>query len=99
MWHLTAAATTPAPILQTPLDQLADSDALDTALGSPITDKTVTAATGPVTDAGWTHTVDGRWIRWTNHSEDAGVQLSVLSRRGCLVPASSPAGSPNLASS
>ncbi|MEU3619087.1 DUF317 domain-containing protein [Streptomyces sp. NPDC006872] len=60
MWHLTATGTTPAPMLQTLLTHRADGDGWDTALGSPITDKTVTAATRPLTDAGWTHTVDGQ---------------------------------------
>ncbi|MER5793322.1 DUF317 domain-containing protein [Streptomyces sp. NPDC001980] len=78
MWQLTATGTTPEPVLQTLLTHLADGDASDTALGSPITDKTVTAATKPLTDAGWTHTVDGRWIRWTNPSEDAGVQFDAF---------------------
>ncbi|WP_307783337.1 DUF317 domain-containing protein [Streptomyces sp. MBT53] len=38
----------------------------------------MTAATNPLTEAGWTHTVDGRWIRWTNSSEDAGVQFDAF---------------------
>ncbi|MCQ9179873.1 DUF317 domain-containing protein [Streptomyces sp. IBSBF 2953] len=78
MWHLTATATTPAPLLQTLLNHLADGDGWDTAIGSPVTDKTVTAATKPLTDAGWKHTIDGRWIRWTNLSEDAGVQFDTF---------------------
>jgi hypothetical protein len=78
MWHLTATGTTPTPILQNLLTHLADGDGWDTALGSPITDKTVTAATRPLIDAEWTHTVDGRWIRWTNLSEDAGVQFDAF---------------------
>lgn len=78
MWHLTATGTTPAPVLQTLLHHLADGDRWDTAIGSPITDKTVTAATKPLTDAGWQHTVDGRWLRWTNASQDAGVQFDAF---------------------
>lgn len=78
MWHLTATGTTPAPVLQNLLTHLADGDGWDTAIGSPVTDKTVTAATRPLMDAGWTHTVDGRWIRWTNLSEDAGVQFDAF---------------------
>lgn len=78
MWHLTATGSTPAPVLQTLLTHLADGDVSDTALGSPITDQTVSAATKPLTDASWTHTVDGRWIRWTNPSEDAGVQFDAF---------------------
>ncbi|MFJ8112358.1 DUF317 domain-containing protein [Streptomyces sp. NPDC096132] len=78
MWHLTATGTTPAPVLQTLLHHLAEGDAWDTAIGSPVNEKTVTAATKPFTDAGWKHTVDGRWIRWTNLSGDAGIQFDVF---------------------
>ncbi|MGX4693714.1 DUF317 domain-containing protein [Streptomyces sp. JNUCC 63] len=78
MWHLTATGTTPAPVLQTLLHHLAEGDAWDTAIGGPVDEKTVTAATKPLTDAGWKHTVDGRWIRWTNPSGDAGIQFDAL---------------------
>ncbi|MEU9396942.1 DUF317 domain-containing protein [Streptomyces sp. NPDC048324] len=78
MWHLTATGTTSAPVLQTLLHHLAEGDAWDTAIGSPVDEKTVTAATKPLTDAGWKHTVDGRWIRWTNLSGDAGVQFDAF---------------------
>jgi hypothetical protein len=71
IWHLTATGTTPAPVLQTLLHHLADADGWDTAVGAPVDEKTVTVATRPPTDAGWEHTVDGRWIRWTNLTGDA----------------------------
>jgi hypothetical protein len=78
MWHLTATGTTPAPVLQTLLHHLAEGDGWDTAIGSPVDEKTVTAATKPLTDAGWEHTVDGRWIRWTNLSGDVGIQFDAF---------------------
>jgi hypothetical protein len=78
MWHLTATSTAPAPILQALLNHLADGDGWDTALGSPVDEKTITAATKPLADAGWKHTVDGRWLRWTNASQDAGVQFDAF---------------------
>jgi hypothetical protein len=78
MWHLTATGTAPAPMLQALLNHLADGDGWDTALGSPVDEKTVTAATKPLADAGWKHTVDGRWLRWTNASQDAGVQFDAF---------------------
>ncbi|MFJ2847485.1 DUF317 domain-containing protein [Streptomyces griseofuscus] len=52
MWHLTATGTTPAPVLQTLLHHLAEGDGWDTAIGSPVNEKTITAATKPLTDAG-----------------------------------------------
>ncbi|MBC2901171.1 DUF317 domain-containing protein [Streptomyces cupreus] len=78
MWHLTATGTTPAPVLQALLHHLAEGDAWDTAIGSPVDEKTVTAATKPLTDAGWKHTVDGRWIRWTTPSGDVGIQFDAF---------------------
>ncbi|MGP3733043.1 DUF317 domain-containing protein [Streptomyces sp. GDS52] len=78
MWHLTITGTTPAPMLQTLLDSLAEGDAWETAIGSPATEKTVTQATRALTDAGWRHTVDGRWIRWETTQGDAGVQFDAF---------------------
>lgn len=78
MWHMTVAAATPAPILNTLLTVIAASDAWETAVGSPVIEKTVTEATRPLTDAGWTHTVDGRWLRWQTAQDDAGVQFDAF---------------------
>ncbi|MDX3616493.1 DUF317 domain-containing protein [Streptomyces europaeiscabiei] len=78
MWVLTATGATPAPVLQELLDHLADGDGWDTAIGAPVDEKMVTAATQPLSDAGWKHTVDGRWIRWTSPTGDAGVQFDAF---------------------
>lgn len=78
LWHLTATGSTPAPVLQTLLDLLADDQGWDIPLGSPADEKNVTAATKPLAEAGWRHIVDGRWIRWTNPSNDAGVQFDAF---------------------
>ncbi|MEU0775527.1 DUF317 domain-containing protein, partial [Streptomyces sp. NPDC006135] len=78
MWHLTMTGATPAPVLKTLLNGLADEDAWETAIGSPTTEKTVTAATRPLTDAGWKHTLDGRWIRWETLQGDVGVQFDAF---------------------
>ncbi|MGW2137711.1 DUF317 domain-containing protein [Streptomyces sp. NPDC001773] len=79
MWVLAATGATPAPVLQELLNRLADGDGWDTAIGAPVDEKTVTAATQPLSDAGWKHTVDGRWIRWTSPSGDAGVRFDAFS--------------------
>ncbi|MFC8727579.1 hypothetical protein [Streptomyces bacillaris] len=76
--HVTATGATPAPVLQTLLHHLAEGDGWDTAVGGPVDEKTVTAAARPLTGAGWEHTVDGRWIRWTNRTGDAGVQFAAF---------------------
>ncbi|WP_221351215.1 DUF317 domain-containing protein [Streptomyces beigongshangae] len=78
MWHLTLTAATPDPLLQSLLISLAHGDAWDTALGSPVIERTVSAATRSLTDAGWKHTIDGRHIRWQTPHGDAGVQFDVF---------------------
>jgi hypothetical protein len=78
MWVLTATAATPAPVLQELLDHLADGDGWDTAVGAPVDEKTVAAATQPLSEAGWKHTVDGRWIGWTSPAGDAGVRFDAF---------------------
>ncbi|NEC13382.1 DUF317 domain-containing protein [Streptomyces sp. SID8014] len=78
IWHLTATGATPGPVLQTLLHYLAEGDGWDTAVGGPVDEKTVSAATRPLTEAGWEHSVDGRWIRWTNLTGDAGVQFDAF---------------------
>ncbi|MFD8351467.1 DUF317 domain-containing protein [Streptomyces coelicoflavus] len=78
MWHLTLTDATPSPLLETLLNSLAEGDAWETAIGSPITEKTVTQATRPLTSAGWKHTIEGRWIRWETTRGDAGVQFNAF---------------------
>ncbi|MFF4760357.1 DUF317 domain-containing protein [Streptomyces sp. NPDC001292] len=78
MWVLTANGATPAPVLQDLLDHLADGDGWDTVIGAPVDEKRGTAASQPLSDAGWKHTVDGRWIRWTSPDGNAGVQFDAF---------------------
>lgn len=78
MWVLAATGATPAPVLKELLDHLADGDGWDTAIGAPVDEKMVTAATQPLSDAGWKHTVDGRWIRWTSPAGNAGLQFDAF---------------------
>lgn len=77
VWHLTATGSTPAPLLQSLLHHIAEPD-WGTTVSGPIDEKTVTVATKPLTDAGWQHTVAGRWIRWTSLAGDAGVQFDAF---------------------
>ncbi|QEV04982.1 DUF317 domain-containing protein [Streptomyces prasinus] len=78
MWVLTATGATPAPVLQDLLIHLADGDGWDTVIGGPVDEKMVTAATQPLTEAGWKHTLNGHGIRWTSPDGDAGVQFDPL---------------------
>ncbi|WP_435861127.1 DUF317 domain-containing protein [Streptomyces nigrescens] len=77
MWHLTATGATSAPVLQELPDHLA-GDGWDTAVGRAVDEKSLTAATRPLVEADWKHGIDGRWMRWTNLSEDAGVQFDAF---------------------
>ncbi|MEV6423708.1 DUF317 domain-containing protein [Streptomyces sp. NPDC051662] len=86
MWHLTMTGLTPAPILLTLLDGLAEQDVWETTLGSPVTEKTVIEATHPLTDAGWEHTLDGRWIRWQTPEGDAGIQFDAFAAQSPYNP-------------
>ncbi|MFE4212160.1 DUF317 domain-containing protein [Streptomyces sp. NPDC056844] len=82
-WVLTATGATPAAVLRGLLRYLAGANISDTALGSPVGEKTVTAATRPLSEAGWSHSVDGRGIRWTSPAGDAGVQFDAFAAQ-CL---------------
>ncbi|OKJ72210.1 DUF317 domain-containing protein [Streptomyces sp. CB02460] len=78
MWVLTTTSATPAPMLRGLLRHLAEADISDTVLGSPVGEKTVTASTRPLAEAGWNHTVDGQGIRWTSPTGDAGVKFNAF---------------------
>ncbi|MEV5449634.1 DUF317 domain-containing protein [Streptomyces sp. NPDC052535] len=78
IWVLTATGTTPAPVLRHLLIHLADGDGWDTAISAPMDEQMVTAATQPLSEAGWKHTVDGRWIHWTSPDGDAGMQFDAF---------------------
>lgn len=78
IWVLTATGATPDLVLEELLDHLADGDGWDASFGAPVDEKAVTAATQPLSDAGWKHAVDGRWIRWTSPAGDAGVQFDAF---------------------
>ncbi len=64
LWHAVSTATVPVEIMRALLDSLASADATEIAAGSQVSESTIGEATRPLTDAGWEHTVDGRWIRW-----------------------------------
>lgn len=78
IWVLTATGATPDLVLEALLDHLADAGGWGTSFVAQVDEKTVTAATQPLSDAEWKHTVDGRWIRWTSPTGDAGVQFDAF---------------------
>ncbi|WP_344575222.1 DUF317 domain-containing protein [Streptomyces lunalinharesii] len=78
IWHLTATGATPSPVLQDLLTNLADGTGWDTSVGQFLDEASVIAATQPATDAGWKHTIAGRWIHWTSPNGDAGIQFDAF---------------------
>ncbi|MCE4941929.1 DUF317 domain-containing protein [Streptomyces sp. VTCC 41912] len=78
MWHLTATGATPIPMLQDLLHELADGHGWDTPVGQFLDEASLIAATQPATDAGWQHTVEGRWMHWTAPNGEAGIQFDAF---------------------
>ncbi|WP_413754532.1 DUF317 domain-containing protein [Streptomyces sp. R-74717] len=79
LWHATAITTVPVEIMRVLLDSLASADAAEIAAGSQVSEATIGEATRPLADAGWEHTVDGRWIRWQAPGDHpAGIQLDAF---------------------
>ncbi|MEU8698314.1 DUF317 domain-containing protein [Streptomyces sp. NPDC048680] len=76
--HRDQRHATPAPVLQELLNHLAGGYGWDTAVGATVDEKTVTAATQPLSDAGRKHTADGHWIRWTSPARDAGIRFDAF---------------------
>ncbi|WP_055495457.1 DUF317 domain-containing protein [Streptomyces sp. TP-A0356] len=78
MWVLSATGATPAPVLQDLLIHLADGDGWDTAIGAPVDEKMVTAATRPLANAGWKDSAEGLKFRWTSPDGNAGIQFDAF---------------------
>ncbi|MEU3616831.1 DUF317 domain-containing protein [Streptomyces sp. NPDC006872] len=79
LWHATATATTPVEIVRTLLNSLASDYVRDAGPATGVSETEIAEATRPLTDAGWKHTVEGRWIRWEAPGEDAaGVQFDAF---------------------
>ncbi|WP_413812516.1 DUF317 domain-containing protein [Streptomyces sp. OE57] len=77
--HETAwTAAAPAPVLRALLQYLADGAGGGHAMSHPADEKAVVGVTTPFAEAGWTHNMDGRWIRWTNPAGEAGIQLDAF---------------------
>lgn len=79
LWHATASTTVPVEIMQVLLNSLASADAAEVAAGSQVSEAAIDEATRPLADAGWEHTVDGRWIRWQAPGDHTvGVQFDAF---------------------
>ncbi|AZK97024.1 hypothetical protein B7R87_26510 [Streptomyces tsukubensis] len=79
LWHATATAGTPAPIMSTLLESLTNGDDAWGHGPTPVTEKTIAEATRPLGDAGWTHIADGHGITLTPPGpHQAGVRFDPL---------------------
>ncbi|MBZ3916685.1 DUF317 domain-containing protein [Streptomyces acidiscabies] len=86
-WKMTVTCGAPNDILTSVLSAFAVADPMDMALGSSLTEKDVTAATSPLTDAGWTCSAHGQLLRWhppqtrTPNTLNAGIQFDPFAAR------------------
>lgn len=64
LWHGTATASTPTPIVSASLDAVATENAWGSSLPLTAPEAAITEATVPLADAEWKHTIDGRYITW-----------------------------------
>jgi hypothetical protein len=81
LWHLTATGATPAPVIKALLTVLASDDALDTD-EDLISNKSINEITRPLTDVGWQHTAQGRYLHWKPQDADVRLTLDVLAAQG-----------------
>ncbi|AJC55093.1 DUF317 domain-containing protein [Streptomyces sp. 769] len=79
LWHGTATASTPAEIVSTLLNSLSTENAWGRGPSTRVTETAIAEATRPLVDAGWKHTIDGRYITWEAPGvEAAGVQFDAF---------------------
>lgn len=79
LWHATATAGTPAPIMSTLLDSLTNGDGAWGHGPAPVSEKTIAEVTRPLSDADWTHTADGHGITLTGPGpHPAGVRFDPI---------------------
>ncbi|MEU3499925.1 DUF317 domain-containing protein [Streptomyces hundungensis] len=64
LWHATATASTPAAIIGALLHTLASHNAGGRSPSIRVTEAAIAEATGPLTNAGWKRSIDGRFIAW-----------------------------------
>ncbi|MFI7102721.1 DUF317 domain-containing protein [Streptomyces sp. NPDC050161] len=87
IWHLTTSGATPEPVMRSLLNHLAYGDGWrNTGRDEPVDEETVTAATQPLVDAGWKHSVYGRWMRWTSPADNAVVQFDTYTAQRSSSP-------------
>ncbi|WP_435216629.1 hypothetical protein [Streptomyces sp. bgisy034] len=79
LWHGTATASAPTQIVSTLLNSMTTGNVWGSAPSTSTTESTIAQATRPLADAGWKHTIDGRYLTWEAPGpEVVGIQLDAF---------------------
>lgn len=76
-WHATATANTPTDMIETLLKSLDTDTAWTERTSAPLTERTLNTVTGPLTEFGWTQTINGHHINWPAPNGGTGLRLDV----------------------
>ncbi|MEV8426810.1 DUF317 domain-containing protein [Streptomyces niveus] len=90
-WHATATAGTPTDMIETLLKSLDTKTAWTERTSAPLTERTLTTVTGPLTEFGWTQTINGHHINWPAPNGETGLRLDVAAAVGATTARSGPA--------
>ncbi|AQU70153.1 DUF317 domain-containing protein [Streptomyces niveus] len=90
-WHATATANTPTDMIETLLKSLDTDTAWTERTSAPLTERTLTTVTGPLTEFGWTQTINGHHINWPAPKGETGLRLDVAAAVGATTALSGPA--------
>ncbi|MFE4613240.1 DUF317 domain-containing protein [Streptomyces niveus] len=76
-WHATATANTPTDMIETLLKSLDTDTAWTERTSAPLTERTRTTVTRPLTELGWTPTINGHHINWPAANGRTGLRLDI----------------------
>ncbi|MFD3522217.1 DUF317 domain-containing protein [Streptomyces sp. NPDC058653] len=87
----TATANTPTDMIETLLTSLDTDTAWTERTSAPLTERTLNTVTGPLTEFGWTQTINGHHINWPAPNGATGLRLDVAAAVGATTAHSEPA--------
>ncbi|WP_229701392.1 DUF317 domain-containing protein [Streptomyces camponoticapitis] len=90
-WHVTATAGTPTDMIETLLKSLDTDTAWIERTSPPLTERTLTTVTRPLTEFGWTPTINGHHISWPAPHGETGLRLDVAAAVGATTARTGPA--------
>ncbi|MEW1794617.1 DUF317 domain-containing protein [Streptomyces niveus] len=76
-WHATATASTPTNMIEILLNSLDTDTAWTERTSTPLAEGTRTTVTAPLTEFGWTQTINGYHINWPAPDGRTGLRLDV----------------------